>query len=61
MGSKQTVHYQTMKKDRDHDPKVAQKIENLQNFFESLNPGLGIISEEHGVYRWEKKNFFFNY
>ena len=55
MGSKQTRHYQTIKADRDHNPKEAQKIENLQDFFRSLNPGLGIISEEHGVYRWDEE------
>ena len=53
MGSKQSRHYQTMKEERDHNPKEANKIENLQNFFGSLNPGLGLISEEHGVYRWD--------
>ena len=53
MGSKQSRHYQTMKEESDHNPKEANKIENLQNFFGSLNPGLGLISEEHGVYRWD--------
>ena len=58
MGSKQTSHYQTMKTDRDHiNPKEAQKIENLQDFFRSLNPGLGMISDEHGVYRWEQRTY----
>ena len=52
MGSKQSSHYQTMKAERDHNSKEAKKIENLQDFFRSLNPGLGMISEEHGVYRW---------
>ena len=52
MGSKQSSHYQTMNTGRDHiNPKEAKKIENLQDFFGSLNPGLGIISDEHGVYR----------
>ena len=56
MGSKQSSHYQTMKTGRDHiNPKEAQKIENLQDFFRSLNPGLGMISDEHGVYRWEQE------
>ena len=54
MGSKQTRHYQTMKEARDLNPKETKKIENLQDFFRSLNPGLGMISEEHGVYRWDQ-------
>merc|ERR1711936_979920 len=40
MGSKQSSHYQTMKAERDHNSKEAKKIENLQDFFRSLNPGL---------------------
>ena len=55
MGSKQSSHYQTMKEEREHNPMEAKKIENLQDFFRSLNPGLGIISEEHGVYRWDEE------
>ena len=56
MGSKQTLHYKTIKEARDLNPKETKKIENLQDFFRSLNPGLGMIAEEHGVYRWEQKS-----
>ena len=52
MSSKQTGHYQTMKAQRNSQDKEDRKFENLEAYFKSLDPGLGLISASHGVYRW---------
>ena len=40
-----------MKVDRNNQSKESGNFENLEAYFNSLNPGLGLISENHGVYR----------
>ena len=51
MSSKQSRHYQAMKADKNNLSKETGNFENLEAYFKSLNPGLGLISENHGVYR----------
>ena len=53
MSSKQTRHYQEMKVDRNNKSTGYRNFENLEAYFKSLDPGLGFISENHGVFKYE--------
>ena len=50
MGAKQTSHYQAIR-EASADQSKELTFQNLETFFKTLNPGLGLISQNHRVYR----------
>ena len=52
MGAKQTRHYQAIR-EADSDQSNQLTFQHLEAFFKTLNPGLGLISQSHRVYRYD--------